>query len=41
MKLAATYAIANLITDGELSPELIIPGALDSRVPIEVAKAVG
>lgn len=40
MKLAAAYAIANLIPDYELSPDFIIPGALDSRVPKAVATAV-
>lgn len=38
MKLAATYAIANLIPDYELSYDYIIPLSLDTRVPIAVAK---
>jgi len=40
MKLAAARAIANLIPEYELSPDFIIPGALDSRVPKAVATAV-
>jgi malate dehydrogenase (oxaloacetate-decarboxylating) len=40
MKIAAAWAIANLITDEELSPDYIIPHALDLRVPPAVAKAV-
>ena len=40
MKLAASEALANLITDEELSPEYIIPKAYDKRVGPAVAKAV-
>ena len=40
MKLAASEALANLITDDELSPEYIIPKAFDKRVGPAVAKAV-
>lgn len=40
MKLAASEALANLITDEELSPEYIIPKAFDKRVGSAVAKAV-
>lgn len=40
MKLAASEALANLITDEELSPEFIIPKAFDKRVGPAVAKAV-
>ena len=40
MKLAASEALANLITDEELSPEYIIPKAFDKRVGAAVAKAV-
>ena len=40
MKLAASEALANLITDEELSPEYIIPKAVDKRVGPAVAKAV-
>ena len=40
MKLAASEALANLITDEELSPEYIIPKAFDKRVGKAVAKAV-
>ncbi len=39
-KLAASEALANLITDEELSPEYIIPKAFDKRVGPAVAKAV-
>ena len=40
MKLAASEALANLITDEELSPEYIIPKAFDKRLGPAVAKAV-
>ena len=40
MKLAAAYAIADLISDGERSDEYIIPGAFDPRVAESVAAAV-
>lgn len=40
MKIAAAYAIANLITDEELKPSYIIPDAMDQRVAKAVAKAV-
>ena len=40
MKLAASEALANLITDEELSPEYIIPKEFDKRVGPAVAKAV-
>jgi len=40
MKIAAARAIANLVTENELSPTYIIPGALDVRVPPAVARAV-
>ena len=40
MKLAASEALANLLTDEELSPEYIIPKAFDKRVGPAVAKAV-
>ena len=40
MKLAASEALANLITDEELSPEYIIPKAFEKRVGPAVAKAV-
>lgn len=40
MKLAASEALANLITDEKLSPEYIIPKAFDKRVGPAVAKAV-
>jgi malate dehydrogenase (oxaloacetate-decarboxylating) len=40
MKLAAAYAIAGLVEEGQLSAHNVIPGALDLRVPPLVAAAV-
>ena len=40
MKVAAAYAIANLITKEELTPEYIIPNPFDKRVVKAVAEAV-
>ena len=40
MKLAAAYAIADLITDEQRSDDYIIPGPFDPRVPQAVADAV-
>ena len=40
MKISAASAIANLISDNDLSPDFIIPNALDLRVPPAVAAAV-
>ncbi len=40
MKLAAAKAISALVSDGELSPEFIMPNAIDLRVGPAVAKAV-
>ncbi len=40
MKIAASYALANLISDDELNEEYIIPAAFDPRVKDAVAKAV-
>ena len=40
MKIAAAIAIANLISDEELTPDYIIPAAFDSRVAKAVAGAV-
>jgi malate dehydrogenase (oxaloacetate-decarboxylating) len=40
MKIAASHALANLISEGELKPEYIIPAAFDPRVRDAVAKAV-
>lgn len=40
MKIAASEAIAGLISDEELSPEYIIPRAFDKRVGPAVAQAV-
>lgn len=40
MKLAAAKAIADIVTDDELSEEYIIPAAFDERVGKAVAKAV-
>lgn len=40
MKIAASNAIASLITESELNKDYIIPHALDLRVPPKVAEAV-
>lgn len=40
MKLAASYALASLVSEEELKPTYIIPDALDPRVSKVVAKAV-
>jgi malate dehydrogenase (oxaloacetate-decarboxylating) len=40
MKVAASYAIAELVSDDKLSPNYIIPEATDKRVGEAVAKAV-
>ena len=40
MKIAAAYAIAGLVGEGELSAEYILPRAFDPRVKDAVAKAV-
>lgn len=40
MKIAAAYAIANLIDEDELSPDYVIPAPFDPRVAPHVAKEV-
>ncbi len=40
MKMAASFAIANLVSEAELSAEYILPEAFDPRVGEAVAKAV-
>ena len=40
MKIAAAYAIADIIDEEELTEEYIIPGAFDERVAKCVAEAV-
>ena len=40
MKLASAYAIAGILTDGELSPDRILPDPFDKRVAQAVAQAV-
>lgn len=40
MKIAAAYAIANLVTDEELQKSNVVPNPFDSRVALSVAKAV-
>ena len=40
MKLAASYGLANLVSDEELNENYILPSALDERVAKTVAKAV-
>ena len=40
MKVAAAYAIANSVSDSELSTENILPMAFDKNVAKNVAEAV-
>ena len=40
MKIATSYALASLVSDGELCEDYIIPAALDKRVAAVVAEAV-
>ncbi len=40
MKLAASYAIANLVSDEELTADYILPKAFDNRIGKTVAQAV-
>ena len=40
MKLAAAYAIANLVTPEELNAEYVIPSPFDARVAPAVASGV-
>ena len=40
MKIAAAQAIANLVANGQLKPDYILPAAFDPRVKTAVAKAV-
>ncbi|MEC2072683.1 NAD(P)-dependent malic enzyme [Alkalihalophilus marmarensis] len=40
MKIAAAYAIANVIPEGELAPDYVIPHALNQQVAEVVAKSV-
>jgi malate dehydrogenase (oxaloacetate-decarboxylating) len=40
MKLAAAHALANIVSDGELSDEYITPSMFDTRVVPAVASAV-
>ncbi|MCO5176796.1 MAG: NADP-dependent malic enzyme [Thermomicrobiales bacterium] len=40
MKVAAAYAIADLVKENELEPDYVMPAALDLRVPPAVAAAV-
>ena len=40
MKLAASYALANLVSDSELSADYILPQMLDTRVVPAVSKGV-
>jgi malate dehydrogenase (oxaloacetate-decarboxylating) len=40
MKLAAAHALANIVSDSELSEEYITPSMFDSRVVPAVASAV-
>lgn len=40
MKVASSFAIANLVSEDKLSPEYVLPDALDPRIGDAVAKAV-
>ena len=40
MKIAAARGLASLVSESELGPDMIIPGAFDPRVAETVAKAV-
>jgi malate dehydrogenase (oxaloacetate-decarboxylating) len=40
MKIAAAYALANLVSDDELNADYVIPAPFDARVGSAVAKAV-
>ncbi|MBE5731151.1 MAG: NAD-dependent malic enzyme [Clostridiales bacterium] len=40
MKIAAAYALASLVSDEELNPDYVLPGAFDKRVAPSVARAV-
>lgn len=40
MKIATSYALASVVSEGELSPDYIIPSPLDRRVCQTVAEAV-
>ena len=40
MKVAAVYALADVISDRELRPDFVIPNPFDSRVVPNVAKDV-
>ena len=40
MKIAAARGLASLVSESELGPDMIIPGAFDDRVAKTVAKAV-
>ena len=40
MKVATSYALANLVSEEELNEEYILPDALDKRVSIAVSEAV-
>jgi len=40
VKLSAVYAISDIVTESELSPDYIIPGPFDARVAPAVAAAV-
>ena len=40
MKVAAAYAIAEVVSDDELTPEYVLPDAFNKNVVENVAKAV-
>jgi malate dehydrogenase (oxaloacetate-decarboxylating) len=39
MKIAAAYALANLVAENDLRPDYIIPAAFDPRIKDAVARA--
>ena len=40
MKISAAYALAGLVSDSELNPDYVLPGAFDKRVAPAIARAV-
>ena len=40
MKIAASHAIASVVSEEELTPEFVIPTSFDKRVALVVANAV-
>lgn len=40
MKISAAYALAGLVSESELNPDYVLPGAFDKRVAPAIAKSV-